>query len=272
MNNFFLLNEALNTVAIDELEAGISNLNSILIERNANSDVLMKHHSIWEYHNGHGLIIDFYHSILSKEIQRLVPKFFESLIDYPNYISDDIQFDAYFPNDCNAHLGINFSTTTISIARQVPDRNSYIQFKNNCAVAQAHNSIQSFWDSRLALFPNLIFCEGVWGQIQHLSINDDRFKLINQKLKKLDEYTKDWVAGAFDYKNLALNCSPDTPTRVENTKALRTFMCPIIGNRVFSLHAKWYYGSEPFRLYFYPETINHKVYIGYIGGKDEIGF
>ncbi len=272
MNNFFLLNEALNTASITELETGISNLNSILAVKNNATDNLIKHPSVWEHNNGHGLLIDFYFSVVSKETQRLVPKFFESLNDYPNYISSEVQFDGYFPNECNAFKGINFSATSIPAATQVVDSISFNQFKNNCAVAKAHNSIPDFWNGRGELFPNLILCENVWQQIEHLSVRDDRFKLIGDKLKRLNAFTGKWTAGVFDYKSCGLDCSPDTPTRVANTIAFRTFACPEIGNQVFSLHAKWYFGSEPFRLYFFPEANNHKVYVGYIGAKDAIGF
>ncbi len=272
MNNFFLLNETLNTITIVEFENGISNLNSILSVKNDETDLLMMHHSIWEHNNGHGLLIDFYFSIVSKETQRLVPKIFESMNDYQNYISNEIQFDGFFPNDCNGFTGIEFSSTVILPSRQVIDSISFNRFKNQCVTAQAYNSIQDFWNSKSVLFPDLVFCDRVWEQIQHLSMDDDRFKLINGKLKRLNDFTNKWRTGVFDYKNCGLDCSPDTPTRVANTLSLRTFLCPAIGNKVFSLHVKWYFGSEPFRLYFYPEAGVHKVYVGYIGAKDEIGF
>ena len=107
--------------------------------------------------------------------------------------------------------------------------------------------------------------------IDYIKISN-RFKLIDEKLKVLDKFTNLWKQGAFQYKNLGLDNSPDTPKRVKDTLTLRTFTCPNIGNQVFNLHIKWYFGSEPFRLYYYPSNSDYKVYVGYIGAKSEIGF
>lgn len=274
MNNLFLLNEALNAPTIADFEVGIANLNSILVERNGDTDTLMKHDTVYFHNNGFGTIIDFYSDIVSPETQRLIPRFIESLKSYSNYISTDLQFDGLFPNDCNAFSGISFTGTVIPLARQVTNSVSFKSFKNTCAgaLAQVYIDIQGFWNVRGTLFPNLVFCDEVWDQIQHLSLTDARFNLIKEKLKRLNAFTSSWVDGGFDYKSCGLNCSPDTPTRIEATKELRTFTCTGIGNKVFSLHAKWYFGSEPFRLYFHPEASNHKVYVGYIGDKNDIGF
>jgi hypothetical protein len=122
------------------------------------------------------------------------------------------------------------------------------------------------------LFSNLIFCNNVKEQITSFPITDDRFTLIDEKLKVLNNFTGRWMAGAFDLKNLGMDSSPDTPTRINNTLKFRTFHCPGLGDRVFSYHSKWYVGNEPFRLYFFPESSNRKVYVGYIGEKEVVGF
>ena len=274
MNNFFLLNEALNSTSIAELEDGIFNLNAVLIKKNKDVDSFLKHHSIWMYHNGYGTVVDFYYSIISKETQRLISIILEVIDDYPDYISNERLFDDTFPNDCNGFLGINFLSTDIADARQVVSVPSFVLFKQNCAgtIDVAQDSIQQFWDRRESLYPNLIFCANVFSQIEHLSTNDDRFKLIKQKLKILDAYVGKWKTGSFDHKNLGLDCSPDTPKRIKDTIPERTFLCNAIGNQIFSLHIKWYFGSEPFRLYFFPQESNHKVHVGYLGGKAGIGF
>jgi len=82
------------------------------------------------------------------------------------------------------------------------------QFKNNCITLNAYNSIANFWAARQVLFPNLIFCERVFQQ-------------------RLDQFAGKWNNGVFDFKNLGLDCSPDTPNRIANTLALRTFDCPL---------------------------------------------
>ena len=270
--NFFLLNESLNAGSIHELESGISNLNDILALKNIETDSFLKHDSIWLYNNGFGRVIDFYFTIVSLEIRRLVPIVFETFVDTPINIINEAIFDGNYPNDCNGFPGIDFRGLPISVPRQILSENSFKLFKSRCVIGIAYNSIQDFWDNRLILFPNLVFCDSIWGQIQMLSINDDRFKLIDAKLKKLNAFTGTWNERAFDYTRLGLDNSPDTPKRVNNTLALRTFNCPEIGERVFSLHIKWSFGRQFFRMYYFPEESNHKVYIGYIGPKDEIGF
>jgi hypothetical protein len=70
-------------------------------------------------------------------------------------------------------------------------------------------------------------------KLNTLSVNDDRFGLINEKLKRLNTFTGTWKAGVFDYKNLGLDNSPDTPTRIASTLGFRTFNCPEIGEQSF---------------------------------------
>lgn len=272
MNNFFLLNEALNCGNIQDLERGVVRLNDVIINRDQANDTLMKHESLWSYNNGICTITELYYSIISEETRRLVPVVFESLRSYDTYVNNEIIFDAHFPDSCNAFLGIAFGGTAIPQDRQVVDRQTFDLLKNNCAQANAYNSIQDYWANRNVLFPNLIFCDHIINQITHLSIQDDRFKLMDAKLKRLNSFVGTWKAGTFDFKSLGLDCSPDTPTRVKNTEALRTFDCPGIGHRIFSLHVKWSFGREFFRLYFFPEEQNRRVYIGYIGDKNDIGF
>jgi len=272
MNNFYLLNEALSASSISELENGILSLNDISIQRNALTDALMKHESIWEYNIQFGRMVELYYSIVSKELQRLVPKVFESFQNYPEYLSNEIEFDLRFPDECNGFVGVNFQSTTIPISRQITDVKSFNLFKVNCVKDNAYNSFDNFWESREILFPNLIFCNNVHQQISHFSLNDDRFKLINDKLKKLDGFAGKWNNGTFEFNKMGLDCSPDTPSRIANTLSFRTFRCPDDLERIFSLHIKWYFGGEPFRLYFYPDPNTIKVYIGYIGPKDDIGF
>jgi hypothetical protein len=272
MNNFFLLNETLNTETIVEFELGISNINAILLSRNSKNDTFIKHRSIWQHHNGHGIITEFFYSVVNKETQRLIPAVFKTFKDCPIYINNETDFDILFENSCNAFVGMTFSNTAIPAKRQIINKNDFNSYKNDCELEHAYDSINDFWNNREVLFPSLKFCDRVFDQIQHLSVTDNRFKLINEKLRKLNLFTAHWNEGSFDFKSIGMDCSPDTPTRVANTLSLRTFPCPEIGDRVFNYHIKWSFGKEPFRMYFFPEVSNRKVYIGYIGPKDEIGF
>ncbi|MBX9783401.1 MAG: hypothetical protein K2X48_08925 [Chitinophagaceae bacterium] len=265
------MNEALNPPALADFENGVRNLTNVIANRDNGTDTFLRHEDFWQYQTIHGYCYEM-PTRINKELIGLSIKLFNSFNAIPIYIPNETDFDILYPGDCNGFNGFDFTPTAIPANKQITELISFTQFKQNCATHNAYNSILDFWNSRAALFPNLIFCERVWEQISHLSVNDDRFKLINEKLKRLNAFTRQWTAGVFDFKSLGLENSPDTPTRVANTLALRTFDCPGIGNRVFSLHIKWSYGREFFRLYYFPNETNHRVYIGYIGPKDDIGF
>jgi hypothetical protein len=271
MNNFFLFKDALNTASLGDFEIGIKSLNEVVAKRNDRTDVLIRYEDFWMQNSVHGLFYEI-PTKLNNEYIGLSVKLFNSFTSVPIDIPNETDFDILYNNDCNGFKGFNFSVTTIPANRHITDLISFNQFKLHCANQTAYNSIQSFWGNKEILFPRLVFCERVWRQIEHLSVNDDRFGLINEKLKRLNTFTGTWEEGIFNYKNLGLDNSPDTPTRIANTLALRTFNCPEIGNKVFSFHIKWSFGREFFRMYYYPNEANHKVYIGYIGPKDDIGF
>lgn len=271
MNNFFLFKDALNVATIEDFEKGIKALNDVVTNKDKSSDTFIRYEGFWCQTCSLGNFYDIPRQ-LNKEYINLSYKLFDSFVSIPFDIANETEFDTLYTNDCNGFKGFDFSATNILANRQIIDLESFSDFKHNCVSENAFDTIQTFWDSREILFPNLVFCDRVWDQISHLSISDDRFTLINQKLKRLDSFTSLWKTGVFDYKNLGLDNSPDTPTRVKNTQALRTFDCPGIGKKVFSLHIKWSFGREFFRLYYYPHDENCKVYIGYIGPKDDIGF
>lgn len=271
MNNFFLFKNALNSNTIDDFQKGITALNEVIVNRNKKKDSLIRYDDFWNQRCAHGFLYEMPQK-LSKEYIGLSYKLFDSFTAIPFDFANETEFDTIYSNECNGFKGFDFTTTGIQLSRQITNLTTFNLFKDNCANQNAYDSIQSFWDCKETLFPNLVFCERVWAQISHLSVTDDRFGLINEKLKRLNLFTGLWQTGNFNHKNLGLDNSPDTPTRINATRALRTFQCPSLGDKVFSLHIKWSFGREAFRLYYYPHELNHKVYIGYIGPKDDIGF
>lgn len=272
MNNFFLLNEAIKDVTIEEFELGIKKLNMIQLASNKDVDNLLIHDEFWQFKTNIGSMYNFTYSLVSSELQILIPKLFGSFKTTQDYFSNEQDFDDKLPNSCNGFLGINFSNLGISETKQITNEDLFKIFKETCNANLQFTTTKEFWDNKENIFTKLVFCDNVLGQISHFSVYDDRFKLIFDKLKILDGFTKNWKSGSFEYKNLGLDNSPDTPTRIRKTESLRTFYCEDIGAKVFSLHIKWYFGREPFRLYYYPDNENKKVHIGYIGPKDDIGF
>ncbi|PJJ06889.1 hypothetical protein CLU83_0003 [Flavobacterium sp. 1] len=272
MNNFFLLNEAIKDVTIEEFELGIEKLNKIQLASKKDADNLLIHEDFWQFKTDIGSMYNFTYSLVSNELQILIPKLFGSFTATQEYFSNELDFDNKFPNACNGFLGINFSNLGISEIKQITDEELFKIFKETCNANLEFTSIKGFWEIKENIFTKLVFCDNVLEQISHFSVNDDRFKLIFEKLKILNNFTKNWKTGNFEYKNLGLDNSPDTPTRIRNTESLRTFTCADIGPKIFSLHIKWSFGREAFRLYYYPDNVNKKVHIGYIGPKDDIGF
>lgn len=267
MSNFFLSNDAINLNNYTDFISGMSEINSVIKSELNATDNFTKHYSVWQLP-----IITTKLFTVKGHSEIVIISMIAQLKDSTNLYMSHQAYDADFPNECNAFLGIDFKPTAIIIARQIINSPACVAFKNQCVTLQAFTSLPNFWKNRLFLFPHLVFCDRVWNQIAHLSITDDRFKLIKDKLKILNDFTGTWKNGPFEFKNLGLENSPDTTKRVKETLQFRTFDCPNIGNQTFSLHAKWYFGSEPFRLYYFPNAGDHKVYIGYIGPKDEIGF
>ncbi|WP_293887919.1 MULTISPECIES: hypothetical protein [unclassified Sphingobacterium] len=271
MRNFFLFKDALHTATLEDFEIGVSSLNEVVANRDSKKDRFIRYEDFWSQESSHGFFYELPEK-LNKEYIGLTLKLFNSFVPIPIDILNEGDYDILYDGDCNGFKGFDFAPTTVSANRQVTGLTSFNLFKGNCANQKGYASLEAFWAHKESLFPNIIFCERVWDQISHLSVNDDRFNLINERLKKLNSFTGLWKTGNFEYKNLGLDNSPDTPTRIANTLALRTFNCPNIGNKVFSLHIKWSHGREFFRLYYYPNQSDHKVYVGYIGPKADIGF
>lgn len=133
-------------------------------------------------------------------------------------------------------------------------------------------SIKSFVDLLGTNFPSLLFCENAKNQILNIGIGDIRLNTLMKKLIRLNIHASLWSDGAYDFKSLGIDCSPDTPDRINKSKQKRTFLCPDGIQRIFSLHCKWSIGSDEVRLYFFPDPEKKKLIIGYIGNKSGIGF
>lgn len=133
-------------------------------------------------------------------------------------------------------------------------------------------SIISFVELLGTNFPSLLFCENARNQILNIGIGDRRLNGLLKKLIRLNIHASHWSNGAYDFKSLGIDCSPDTPDRINKSKEKRTFLCPDGNHRTFSLHCKWSIGSDEVRLYFYPDPDIKKLIVGYIGNKSGMGF
>ena len=104
-------------------------------------------------------------------------------------------------------------------------------------------------------------------QYKNMSI-DDKLIIISD-LKKLDNYiTKSWKNVDFPIdrfsKETGVSASDESDTTKQNPtlKELRKFKIPNFGSVYCFLHIKI---SNTYRIHFYPDGVNKKVYIAYIG-------
>ncbi|MBK9459242.1 MAG: hypothetical protein IPN94_07350 [Sphingobacteriales bacterium] len=116
MNNFFLLNEAIDITNFNDFKSGISEL--IAIEKQHN-DTFLKHESLY-----HLAIIGNLYANFGYE-EQVISTFIEQLSPTTNYISNEAFFDSEYPNETNAFLGIDFSTQNISPNKQITNDAAY---------------------------------------------------------------------------------------------------------------------------------------------------
>jgi hypothetical protein len=119
------------------------------------------------------------------------------------------------------------------------------------------------WQRRSELFPSLIFCDSVAGQVQQLGKNDPRFHSVCKRLFELNDY--DWSAGKFDPDQMPSKTTPESPATLKIYGAQRTFQCPDGIRRTFSYHGRFTPGAG--RIHFYPILESNKIIVGYIGNK-----
>jgi hypothetical protein len=115
------------------------------------------------------------------------------------------------------------------------------------------------------LFPNLVFCDDVYKQVQSLSSGNPILRQVTRRLFELEEFCKSWTHGGFDMDSLPCKASPESDSRLKQLKKELTFKCPDGNERVFSWHVRMTPGA--WRLHFSVELGLRKIIIGYIGPK-----
>lgn len=254
MNNFFLLNEAIDTNNSDTFKAGISEL--ITIKDDAcEYDHFLKHDSVWNLKIWNDIFADY-----SME-SAAVLKFTEQLRPYHIYLNNENTFDHEFPDMANAFLGFDFSKTEIVTERQVFNLASFYKFrKDNLWEVNFRN----FWSRRKLLFPNLILCGEVEAQIRLIG-NSGYFSQIVEKLKEMNKAANEWTDGEFNHRiicqNFALNITGESAQTMRKFGSERIFSLPNGKREYFELHIK----TGDLRFHFYPNNATREIYIGYIG-------
>lgn len=254
MNNFFLLNEAIDLKDFEEFKFGMSNLVAI---KKANDDLFLKHESVYNL----TIMNDLYANFGFEE--QIISTFIEQLNATPIYMGSEVDFDIIYPDDANAFLGIDFTDILVSENKQITDATSFNSFKDKNLWDL---SFRNLWSRRVLLFPNLILCGEVEEQIS--KIGDSSFlNQIIERLKSLDEATGIWKneTGDFSYKSVnrdfPLRISPESNKTMSKFGNERLFSLPNGKREYFILHIK----TGELRFHFYADNIGRNIYVGYIG-------
>lgn len=127
---------------------------------------------------------------------------------------------------------------------------------------------QMLWLKRSQLFPNLIFCDHVKGQIAGFSGKQPEFMQLQKRLFELEAYASQRSAGEFDPGELPSKVTPESETRERDFAAELTRVCPDGETRMFSWHARFTPGA--WRLHFYPLEDSNQIIIGNVANQNEI--
>jgi toxin YoeB len=119
MNNYFLLNEAINSENYLSFKEGMLPL--LMIEK-GEEDKFLRHESIWELR----IIVTMFatDNEWTQDNQALA-KFIAQMTPSDDYIPTSGIFDRLHPEQLNAFLGTDFSKTAIEAERQITDNESF---------------------------------------------------------------------------------------------------------------------------------------------------
>ena len=157
MRTFYLLELALEVNSVAELENGLNNLNSLVVDRDEEKDNLICSHLIWECNTTQGFIYELCYSIVSQELQRIVPYIFQSFTEQQTVYDTTAAIDAAYPNDYNAFMGINFTRAAIPTLRQILDPASYGVFVKHCLKDGVIQNDTEMKENLSAMFPTFDF-------------------------------------------------------------------------------------------------------------------
>lgn len=146
-------------------------------------------------------------------------------------------------------------------------RNDHLNHVEKMLLDQSFSNItsgQDLWESREALFPNLIFCNSVKDQLYN---DSEKFHIgqIIKKLKRMQEYFSEYN-GAYNPNILGLDARTESES-VKNTPELkeqRLFLKPD-GTKAYFYNHVGFTGKYCGRIHFLPDDVNKLCFIGYIG-------
>ena len=116
------------------------------------------------------------------------------------------------------------------------------------------------------MFPRLLFCDCVRGQLEALGFTPTNMKIIKEHLARMNEYCERLCREDIipEYINMGVLASRETPVTLSRYGYQRTFLCPDGEERLFEWHTKQ--RGQNLRIHFYPAYLDCKtILVGYIG-------
>lgn len=262
MLNLYLHNPSYVNVGIAALEQNLKELNNIVCN-SIDSDLFFINESIYEIKIDHN--IDFSQAIY----EHIDPEFrvhaLPRLLCQIQTISHVVETLDDFPSSkfpYNAFYVVLKQNTDSIFINSLSD---YILFKKKNFINIAPSL---FWDHKKHVFRRILFCDNVKNYITSLGTSKYLPQIIKKILELNDYIERKWTNGGFYVNNInaetSLNISDESESTLNNPKLKdkRMYVLPDSKNSVcFSLHIK----TGNFRIHFYPDVLNHVIYIGYIG-------
>lgn len=114
-----------------------------------------------------------------------------------------------------------------------------------------------------SLLPNLVLCNNAVRQLEN-DIGAEAVAQVYKKLLELQKYFEN-PGDAFD-KNALNHATPESDPTIKQFKEEHTFVLPDGERKVFTWHVR-FTGCYEGRIFFSPDVVNKKCYIGHIGHK-----
>jgi hypothetical protein len=157
---------------------------------------------------------------------------------------------------------VNFvSVKHASTPEHMSKHSEWIENKRIQSLTDAKN----LWERRDEFFPHIVLCGQVEQQLKTIiGIRSRYFNQIIDRLKRLDDFAKEWTSGGFSDKALkryGLNVSGESDQTMRKYGRERRFRLPKGKREYFEKHIK----TGELRFHFFPDIEEHKIFVGYIG-------
>lgn len=183
-----------------------------------------------------------------------------SLSSHPIWKSEEITLEHWYLDETGLENTKIISVKHASQPEHVAKHTTW--FEN-----QRRDSLQKsreLWNEREKFFPHLILCGEVEKQLTKLGIQSKYFDQIIDRLKRLNNYAREWTEGAYSdakAKQYGLDVSGESSGTLNKYSRQRKFRLPRGERRLFDKHIK----TGDLRFHFYPNDETKEIYVGYIG-------